>query len=180
MVKTYFPRFLFWLSGETSSSIQRSDVTGQRKTTLIKIATKQLKTLSIDREEKRLFWVQFGPRGESAVSSCDFHGNNVHIIDHPLQWAHSSYFLSTLTRNISILRSGQLSFHRSQSLGIAVFLQNLYYTDAASRVIKKINKSTGGEAVNVNLKPMAKAPIDIKVVHFLSQPMADTPSSIPG
>lgn len=86
-VKTYFHRFLFWLSGETSSSIQRSDVTGQRKTTLIKIATKQLKTLSIDREEKRLFWVQFGPQGESAVSSCDYNGNNLHIIDHPLQWA---------------------------------------------------------------------------------------------
>lgn len=81
-----FCRFLFWLSGETTPSIQRSDVTGQMKTTLIKIA-EQLKALSIDREEKRLFWVQFGLQGESAIASCDYNGNALHIIEQPLQWA---------------------------------------------------------------------------------------------
>lgn len=66
-----------------SPSIQRSDVTGQMKTTLIKIA-EHLGALSIDREDKRLFWVQFGPQGESAIASCDYDGNGLHIIDHPL------------------------------------------------------------------------------------------------
>ncbi|KAM9356664.1 pro-epidermal growth factor [Symphorus nematophorus] len=145
-------RFLFWLSGGTTPSIQRSDVTGQMKTTLIKIA-EQLEALSIDREEKRLFWVQFGLQGESAIASCDYNGNVLHIIDQPLQ---------------------------SQSLRISVFLEHLYYTDAASRVIKQVNKHTGGEAVNVNIKPMAKPPADIKVVHPLNQPMADSQSSFPG
>lgn len=75
-----FCRFLFWLSGET---IQRSDVTGHTKTTIIKIA-EQLKALSIDREEKRLFWVQFGLQRESAIASCDYNGKALHILDQPL------------------------------------------------------------------------------------------------
>ncbi|XP_059202954.1 pro-epidermal growth factor [Centropristis striata] len=145
-------RFLFWLSGGMTPSIQRSDVTGQMKTTLIKMA-EQLEALSIDREDKRLFWVQFGLQGESAVASCDYNGNALHIIDQPL---------------------------RSQSLGISVFLEHLYYTDAASRVIKQVNKYAGGEPLNVNIKQMAKPPVDIKVVHPLNQPMADSQSSFAG
>uniref|UniRef100_A0A3B4T8X9 Epidermal growth factor n=1 Tax=Seriola dumerili TaxID=41447 RepID=A0A3B4T8X9_SERDU len=141
-------RFLFWLSGGMTPSIQRSDVTGQMKTTLIKIA-EQLKALSIDREDNRLFWVQFGLQGESAIASCDYNGNALHIID------------------------------QSQSLGISVFLEHLYYTDAASRVIKQVNKYTGGKALDVNIKQMAKPPVDIKVVHALNQPLADSPSSFP-
>ncbi|XP_023253754.1 pro-epidermal growth factor [Seriola lalandi dorsalis] len=144
-------RFLFWLSGGMTPSIQRSDVTGQMKTTLIKIA-EQLKALSIDREDNRLFWVQFGLQGESAIASCDYNGNALHIIDQPL---------------------------RSQSLGISVFLEHLYYSDAASRVIKQVNKYTGGKALDVNIKQMAKPPVDIKVVHALNQPLADSPSSFP-
>ena len=69
---------------------------------------------------------------------------------------------------------------RSRSLGISVFLELLYYTDAASRVIKQVNKHTGGEPLSVNIKPMAKPPVDIKVVHPLNQPMADSQSSLPG
>ncbi|TMS17199.1 Pro-epidermal growth factor [Larimichthys crocea] len=133
-------------------SIQRSDTKGQKKTTLIKIA-EQLKALSIDREEKRLYWVQFGLQGESAIASCDYNGKVLHIVDQPL---------------------------RSQSLGISVFLEHLYYTDTASRVIKQINKYTGGEPLNVNIKPMAKPPVNIMVVHPLNQPMADSESSFPG
>lgn len=66
---------------------------------------------------------------------------------------------------------------RSRTLGISIFLEHLYYNDAASRVIKQINKYTGGEAVNVNIKPMAKPAVDIKVVHLLNQPMADSQPS---
>ncbi|XP_008277701.1 pro-epidermal growth factor [Stegastes partitus] len=145
-------RFLFWLSGGMTPSIQRSDVTGQMKITLIKI-TEQLQALSIDREDKRLFWVQFGLQGESAIGSCNYNGNVLHIMDQPL---------------------------RSQSLGISVFLEHLYYTDAASRVIKTVNKYTGGEPLDVNIKQMSKPPVDIKVVHPLNQPMADSSSPFPG
>uniref|UniRef100_A0AAQ6I939 EGF-like domain-containing protein n=1 Tax=Anabas testudineus TaxID=64144 RepID=A0AAQ6I939_ANATE len=141
-------RFLFWLSGGMSPSVQRSDMTGQMKTTLIKTA-EQLEALSIDHEDKRLFWVQFGLQRESAIASCDYNGNGLHIID------------------------------QHQSLGISVFLEHLYYTDAASRVIKQVNKYTGGESLDVNLNRMAKTPTAIKVVHPINQPMADSPSTSP-
>ncbi|XP_056898300.1 pro-epidermal growth factor isoform X2 [Takifugu flavidus] len=142
-------RFLFWLAGETAPSIQRAYVTGQKKSTLIKM-TQQAKALSIDRQEKRLYWVQLGLPGKSAVASCDYNGNGRHILDVPLD-----------------VRSG-----------ISVFLQHIFYTDDTFGVIKRVNKQTGEETLKVNIKPMAKAPVDIKVVHHLNQPMAD--SSAPG
>uniref|UniRef100_A0A667ZPV4 Epidermal growth factor n=1 Tax=Myripristis murdjan TaxID=586833 RepID=A0A667ZPV4_9TELE len=144
-------RFLFWLSGGMSPSIQRCDVTGQKTTTLIKTA-EQLKALSIDWVDKRLFWVQFGLEGQSAIGSCDYDGNVINIIDQPL---------------------------RSQSLGISVFLEHLYYTDGVSRAIKQVNKYTSGEPVNVNTKRMTKPPVDIRVVHPLNQPLADPVSPLP-
>uniref|UniRef100_A0A668AJ61 Epidermal growth factor n=1 Tax=Myripristis murdjan TaxID=586833 RepID=A0A668AJ61_9TELE len=142
-------RFLFWLSGGMSPSIQRCDVTGQKTTTLIKTA-EQLKALSIDWVDKRLFWVQFGLEGQSAIGSCDYDGNVINIID------------------------------QSQSLGISVFLEHLYYTDGVSRAIKQVNKYTSGEPVNVNTKRMTKPPVDIRVVHPLNQPLADPVSPLPG
>lgn len=65
-------------------SIQRSDVAGQMKTSLIKIS-EELTALTIDRQDKRLFWVQFGLQGESAIASCDYNGNVLHIIDQPIR-----------------------------------------------------------------------------------------------
>lgn len=68
-------------------------------------------------------------------------------------------------------------FFSSRTVGISIFLEYLYYNDAELRVIKQINKYTGGKAVSVNMKPMAKPPIEIKVVHDLNQPMADSQNS---
>lgn len=67
---------------------------------------------------------------------------------------------------------------RSQSMGISVFLEHLYYTDAATRLVKQVNKYTGGAPLN--LKQTAKPPGAIKVVHPLNQPMTDYQSSFPG
>ncbi|XP_053179658.1 pro-epidermal growth factor [Scomber japonicus] len=145
-------RLLFWLCGGMTPSIQRFDMTGQMKTTLIKMV-EQLKALSIDREDKRLFWIQLGLQEESAIASCDYNGSLIHIIDQPL---------------------------RSYSLGISVFMEHVFYTDVASNAIKQINKYTGGEPLNVNTKRMAKPPIDVKVVHPLNQPMADSLSPFTG
>uniref|UniRef100_A0A8C6TG68 Epidermal growth factor n=1 Tax=Neogobius melanostomus TaxID=47308 RepID=A0A8C6TG68_9GOBI len=138
-------RFLFWLSGGMSSSIQRSNSTGHTKTTLIKI-NGQLKALSIDYTDKRLFWVQFGLQGEGAIGSCDYNGKVVHIINHQL-----------------------CSF----SLGISIFRNTLFYNDYESHDVKSIQKY-GGEYHTINKKPLAKPPVDIKVVHLLNQPLANT------
>ncbi|CAN9514614.1 unnamed protein product [Ophioblennius macclurei] len=145
-------RFLFWLSGSATHSVQRSDLTGQMKTTLVK-TSEEVRALSVDRQDKRLFWAQFGPQGESTIASCDYHGNGLHIMDQPL---------------------------RSESLGLSVFLDYLYYTDAASRVIKQVNKYTGGKARDVNVKQMAKPPVDIRVIHPLAQPTGDSSATFPG
>uniref|UniRef100_A0A672HRA5 Epidermal growth factor n=1 Tax=Salarias fasciatus TaxID=181472 RepID=A0A672HRA5_SALFA len=134
-------RFLFWLSGGSTPGVQRCDVTGQMKTTLVKMAGEEPRALSIDREDRRLFWAQFGPQGESAIASCDYSGN------------------------------------LSESLGLSVFLDYLYYTDAASRVIKQVNKYTGGKARDVSIKQMAKPPVGIRVIHPRSQPADDPPAS---
>lgn len=67
-------------------------------TTLIKIAG-QLEALSIDREDKRLFWVQFGVQGESAIASSDYSGNLLHILDQPLRYIdYISYSLVVLSK----------------------------------------------------------------------------------
>ncbi|XP_077434714.1 pro-epidermal growth factor [Vanacampus margaritifer] len=145
-------RFLFWLSGGMSPTVQRCDMTGQAKMMLVK-TSQQLKALSIDYKDRRLFWVQFGLQGESTIVSSDYNGKALHIIDQPLQ---------------------------SDSLGIALFHKHLYYTNAASRAIKRVDKYTGGEDLDVNLKQMAKVPVDIKVIHPDKQPMADSPSPLPG
>ena len=162
-------------------SIQRSDLTGQGKTILIKMA-EQLQSLTIDRQDKRLFWVQFGLQGESAIGSCDYNGNALHIIDQPLWWV--CCIPNTYTYLYLFLFL--LMFHyflflvRSRVLGISVFLENLYYTDAESRIIKQMNKYTGGNKLDVNTKQMTKPPIEFKVVHPLNQPLADSLSSFPG
>ncbi|XP_037117656.1 pro-epidermal growth factor isoform X1 [Syngnathus acus] len=145
-------RFLFWLSGGMIPSVHRCDVIGQGKVRLIK-TSQQLKALSIDHRDRRLFWVQFGLQEESAIASSDYNGKALHIIDQPLQ---------------------------SDSLRITLFYKHVYYTDAASRAIKRVNKYTGGEGFHVNLKQMAKVPVDIKVVHPDKQPTADTPSLLQG
>lgn len=77
---------MFWLSGGTPSEIQRSDLTGQTKMTLTE-TTERAAALSTDRQDKRLFWVQFGQPGESALASCDYDGNALHIMDQPLWYA---------------------------------------------------------------------------------------------
>ncbi|XP_029958792.1 pro-epidermal growth factor [Salarias fasciatus] len=146
-------RFLFWLSGGSTPGVQRCDVTGQMKTTLVKMAGEEPRALSIDREDRRLFWAQFGPQGESAIASCDYSGNLLRVMDQPL---------------------------RSESLGLSVFLDYLYYTDAASRVIKQVNKYTGGKARDVSIKQMAKPPVGIRVIHPRSQPADDPPAAPPG
>lgn len=81
--KKCFHRFLFWLSAGASSSIQRSDITGRIKTTLIK-TDKDLKALTIDREGRRLFWLQFGLLGESTIASSDYRGHGLRVKEQPL------------------------------------------------------------------------------------------------
>ncbi|XP_056152686.1 pro-epidermal growth factor [Lampris incognitus] len=144
-------RFVFWLSNGATPTIERSDVRRHTKVTLVKTAG-PLQALSIDRVDKRLFWVEFGREGESAIGSCDYNGNAINVLVQPLA---------------------------PRSAGISLFQEHLYYTDAASRAIRRVNKYTGGEPVNINMKRMAKPPFDIRVVHPINQPIEDSPLAPP-
>ncbi|KAL0974311.1 hypothetical protein UPYG_G00218680 [Umbra pygmaea] len=77
-------RFMFWLSDGITPSIQRSDLAGKMVTTMLKVPDR-LVTMSVDRTDKRVFWIQFSPGGESAIGSCDYNGNVINIIAQPLQ-----------------------------------------------------------------------------------------------
>uniref|UniRef100_A0AAZ3SP07 EGF-like domain-containing protein n=1 Tax=Oncorhynchus tshawytscha TaxID=74940 RepID=A0AAZ3SP07_ONCTS len=136
-------RFIFWLSDGITPSIQRSDVAGEMITTVLKIP-ERLGGLSVDRMDKRLFWVQFSLEGESAIGSCDYNGNVVN------------------------------------SLGMSVFLEQVFYTDMSSRTIRQVNKYSGVEAENINLKRMTHPPTAVKVVHPLNQPIEDSMPVFPG
>lgn len=138
--------------------------------------TQQAKALTIDRQEKRLYWVQLRLPGESAVASCDYDGNGLHILDVPLEWA----FCCIVIPPFAVSSTKQIAFVRFHSVGsgISVFLQHIFYTDDTFGVIKRVNKHTGEETLKVNIKPMVKAPVALKVVHHLNQPMAD--ASAPG
>uniref|UniRef100_A0A8C8JM64 EGF-like domain-containing protein n=1 Tax=Oncorhynchus tshawytscha TaxID=74940 RepID=A0A8C8JM64_ONCTS len=126
-------RFIFWLSDGITPSIQRSDVAGEMITTVLKIP-ERLGGLSVDRMDKRLFWVQFSLEGESAIGSCDYNGNVVNL--------RHSFFI--------------------------------FYTDMSSRTIRQVNKYSGVEAENINLKRMTHPPTAVKVVHPLNQPIEDS------
>ncbi|KAM8848876.1 pro-epidermal growth factor isoform 1-T1 [Synchiropus picturatus] len=140
--------FLFWLSGGLSASIQRSDLKGQKRIILKKMAA-ELKTLCIDREDQRLFWVQVDLQGQGSIVSSDYSGRALHITDH---------------------------LPRSHSLALSIFQDKLYYTDGESKAIKQVNKYMGGEPEEVNVKRLAKSPVAIKVVHSSKQPAADSPT----
>ncbi|XP_036069941.1 pro-epidermal growth factor [Oryzias melastigma] len=145
-LETNICRFLFWLSRGMVSSVQRSDEGGRIIRTLLTSA-EQLKALTIDRQHRRLFWAQFSLQGESAIASCDYDGKVLHVMDLPLQ---------------------------SHSFAMSLFREHLYYTDARTHVVKRLNKYTGGEPLEVNIKPNTKVPVALKVVHPLNQPMTQT------
>ncbi|XP_030650137.1 pro-epidermal growth factor [Chanos chanos] len=138
-------RFLFWLSGGVTQSIQRFDVGSEKGAAVLKVPDR-LKALSIDHRDKRLFWLQRSRGKLPALGSCDYNGNVINIISQSL---------------------------RSQFLKMSVFLDFVYLTDPVSKSIIRLNKYTGRQAENVNSKRMLYPPVDLKVVHSLNQPVTE-------
>ncbi|TRY89044.1 hypothetical protein DNTS_022162, partial [Danionella cerebrum] len=141
--------YIFWLSQGTSTSIQRSDLTGERIRTLLKVVD-ELKALTVDHRDSRLFWVQQGLEGQTAMGSCNYDGNIINVFN--------QHFNSPFLR-------------------MTVFLDYIYLTDVKSRGIIRLNKYTGGLGENVNSKRMLDTPADVRVVHPINQPVADVPFS---
>uniref|UniRef100_A0A8C2PPS3 Epidermal growth factor n=1 Tax=Cyprinus carpio TaxID=7962 RepID=A0A8C2PPS3_CYPCA len=73
-------RYIFWLSDGLTPSIQRSDMTGGKKAAVLKGADR-LKALALDHRERRLFWVQQSLRGHTAMGSCNYDVDLLHICE---------------------------------------------------------------------------------------------------
>ncbi|CAL8330042.1 unnamed protein product [Gadus morhua 'NCC'] len=145
-------RVLFWLSGGPVSSIQRADLSGRTPAALIAVRG-QLTALTLDLADRRLFWARFGSNLQGAICSCDYDGENVTIMNPPL---------------------------RSSSVCLSVFLDEVFYSDSASHSIQRINKYSGVPLTDVNLQPMSRAPVGLRVVHPLNQPIGGGMPLTPG
>ncbi|RXM96442.1 Pro-epidermal growth factor, partial [Acipenser ruthenus] len=135
-------RFIFWISDGLVPSINRANVDGGKVITVLS-TTEKVKTLSLDFIDKRLFWVQYGVDDESAIGSCDYNGDAVHI-------------MKQLTQ--------------SQPFGMSLFAEYIYYSELKTGTIRRANKYTGKDVVVINPKPSFLPPADVKVVHPLKQP----------
>ncbi|CAL8354608.1 unnamed protein product [Merluccius merluccius] len=120
---------------DPSQSLQRADLAGRIPTPLLP-GRGRLAALTLDPADQRLFWAQFSSDVEGTIGSCDYNGQNVSVLDRPL---------------------------RSSSVCLAVFLDAVFFTAAASRSIKRINKYSGGEATDVSAEPMDSAPAGLRV-----------------
>ncbi len=84
MLSQHFSRYIFWLSDGLTPSLQRSDMTGGKRATVLKAADR-LKVLDIDHRDRRLFWVQQGQSGHTAMGSCNYDGSIINVFNQPLR-----------------------------------------------------------------------------------------------
>uniref|UniRef100_A0A671YI11 Epidermal growth factor n=1 Tax=Sparus aurata TaxID=8175 RepID=A0A671YI11_SPAAU len=177
---------VYWTSGE-KGKIKRMDINGKNERTLLRHLTEP-SCITVDPTSRFLFWLSAGTT--PSIQRSDATGQRKTTLvkiseqlkalsidrgEKRLFWVqfglHGESAIASCDYNGNVL---------SQSLGMSVFLEHLFYTDAASRVIKQVNKHSGGELKIVNVKPMAKPPLEIKVVHPLNQPMTDSQPASPG
>ncbi|MBN3319878.1 EGF factor, partial [Atractosteus spatula] len=140
-------RMIFWISDGSMPSIHRANLEGEMTTTVLK-TTHRLITISLDIVDKRLFWVQFSSEDGSVVGSCDYNGNFIHILKQTMG---------------------------SHPLAITLFMDSLYYSDVMNGTIRRVNKYTGEDVVNISPKYSLHPPVEVKVVHPFKQPMAGEP-----
>uniref|UniRef100_A0A3Q3FLQ0 Epidermal growth factor n=1 Tax=Labrus bergylta TaxID=56723 RepID=A0A3Q3FLQ0_9LABR len=177
---------VYWTSGE-KGKIKRMDLNGKNERTLLRHLT-QPSSITVDPTRRFLFWLSGGIT--PSIQRSDLTGQRKTMLikmaeqlkaltvdreDKRLFWV--QFGLQGESAIASCDYNGNVL---AQSLGISIFLEHLYYTDATSRIIKQLDKNTGGESLSVNIKPMGKPPVDIKVVHPLNQPMGDSQSTFPG
>ncbi|RVE67693.1 hypothetical protein OJAV_G00105640 [Oryzias javanicus] len=170
--------FVYWTS-EEKGEVRRMDTNGKNERTLFRNLTKP-SSISVDPTSRSLFWLSRG-----TVSSIQRSDEGGRIIKTLLTSAEQLKAL-TIDRQHRRLFWAQFGLRgesaiafcdydgRSHSFAMSLFLEHLYYTDARSHVVKRLNKYTGGEPMELNLKPNPKAPVSLKVVHPLNQPMTQS------
>ncbi|XP_041076490.1 pro-epidermal growth factor-like isoform X5 [Polyodon spathula] len=143
-------KFIFWISDGLVPSINQANVDGEKVITVLSTSEK-IKTLSLDFIDKRLFWVQYGANDESAIGSCDYNGDAVHIMKQLIQ---------------------------SQPFGMSLFAEYIYYSELKTGTIRRANKYTGEDVGTINPKPSFLPPADVKVVHPFKQPASSQTADV--
>eukprot|EP00062_Callorhinchus_milii_P012065 gi/632958694/ref/XP_007895185.1/ PREDICTED: pro-epidermal growth factor [Callorhinchus milii] len=143
--------YIFCASEGSAPSIDRATLDGTEIITILK-TTENVKALTLDFIDRRLFWVQNSPEtASSSIGSCDYNGDSVQVM--------------------------KQSMHH-QAFGISLFAEHVYYSEWKTATIRRANKYTGKDVVTISLKPSFLPPADIKIVHHFSQPTAPSDSQL--
>uniref|UniRef100_A0A8C4SF95 Epidermal growth factor n=1 Tax=Erpetoichthys calabaricus TaxID=27687 RepID=A0A8C4SF95_ERPCA len=136
-----YERLLFWLSDGLLATVDCAPSTGGKVKSIFG-SHEKLETISLDFNDKRVFWVQYGQEEDEAmVGSCDYSGATVTVI---------------------------CNVHQESSDRMSLFADHIYYTDLKSRTIRRTHKYTGRNVVTLNLKPSFDVLADVKVVFPLT------------
>uniref|UniRef100_A0A8C3SPG9 Pro-epidermal growth factor n=1 Tax=Chelydra serpentina TaxID=8475 RepID=A0A8C3SPG9_CHESE len=140
-------RFIFWSSDGALSSVHRAILDGTDVRSVLR-TTEQIKTISLDFIDMRLFWIQYNSEEDvSRIGSCDYNGGSIHLPKHSA---------------------------RHNLFGISLFAEHFYYSESKTGTIRRASKFTGKVIVTISLKPSLLPPAEIKVVHPFKQPGART------
>ncbi|KAG2466603.1 EGF factor, partial [Polypterus senegalus] len=136
-----YERLLFWLSDGLLATVDCAPSTGGKVKSIFS-SHEKLETISLDFNDKRVFWVQYGQEEEEAtVGSCDYSGAAVHMMRLLAQ---------------------------SRPFRMSLYADHIYYTDLKRRAIRRTHKYTGRNVVTLNLKPSFDVLADVKVVFPLT------------
>uniref|UniRef100_A0A3P9I8T1 Epidermal growth factor n=1 Tax=Oryzias latipes TaxID=8090 RepID=A0A3P9I8T1_ORYLA len=157
--------FVYWTS-EEQGEVRRMDTNGKNERTLLRNLTKP-SSISVDPTSRFLFWLSFGM--VSSVQRSDEGGRIIMTL------LTSAEQLKALTidhqhRRLFWAQFGLQGGSAIASCDYSGKVLHIMDLPLQSHVVKRLNKYTGGEPLDINIKPMTKAPIALKVVHPLNQP----------
>ncbi|XP_068137578.1 pro-epidermal growth factor isoform X2 [Hyperolius riggenbachi] len=131
---------LFWASGYSFSSIERSSLNGSNVTTVI-ILKGEVKALALDISEKRIYWA-VAEVGAAAlnIGACFYYGEVAAVVKYlGMSW-------------------------RQSMMGLSVFHGDIYYPESKSASIKRIYAHTGKDSTTIFLRSSTTDITDLKLV----------------
>jgi len=138
-------RLMFWTDWGRVPKIERANMDGTDRRTIVSENILWPNGLTLDLENNRLFWVDAKLH---VIFSSDFEGQNRQV-------------LLTSYR------------HLQHPFSIAVFENDVYWTDWQKQMIYKVSRVHGRNTSDVHVEPVADnllAPMDIRIHHTLKQP----------
>lgn len=128
-------RLMFWTDWGSNAKIERANMDGSERVTLVNTSLTWPNGITIDYEMERIYWVD-ADNSTRAIEYCDFNGNG-----------------RTVLINQRLLHP----------FGITLFKDHIYWTDWETDKVERADKMTGDNriVVHANLDKL----MDITVVH---------------